>query len=281
MSDALKIDIKSCISKIFKKNNDPMVAVIKLQGVISSGANIKSGISFEAIEEEITKAFNLKKLQAVALVINSPGGSPVQSELIFKRIRFLAAEKKVPVLAFAEDVAASGGYWLLCAGDEIFASQNSIIGSIGVISAGFGFQEVLKKIGVERRIYTQGKNKSILDPFSPAKEHDIELIKNIQKDIHDSFKTLVKTARAEKLTKDDEYLFSGEFWSGKQAKELGLIDNFGDMYSVLRERFGKDVKFKKFAKDRSWFRKKFGIENFIDHVINRIETKLELEKFGL
>jgi signal peptide peptidase SppA len=274
----------SCTSyfeKYFENMRAPIVSVIKLQGVIGAGGAMKSGISIDSVEEEITKAFNVKKLQAVAIIINSPGGSPVQSELIHKKIKSLALEKKVPVLAFAQDVAASGGYWLLCAGDEIYASENSIIGSIGVISAGFGFAEVIKKLGIERRIYTQGKNKSVLDPFSPEKEEDIALIKNIQKNIHDSFKNLVKTSRQGKLNSDDDHLFSGEFWTGKEALKLGLIDDIGDMDSVIKSRFGEKVKIKNFSKEKGWFRRKFGISSAIDHLFYLVIEKISLERFGL
>jgi signal peptide peptidase SppA len=272
---------KSCFAKYLENIKAPIVSVIKLQGVIGAGAGMKSGISIDSLDEEITKAFNVKKLQAVAIVINSPGGSPVQSELIYKKIKSLSIEKKVPVLSFAQDVAASGGYWLLCAGDEIYASENSIIGSIGVISAGFGFSEVIKKLGVERRIYTQGKNKSVLDPFSPEKEEDIALIKNIQKDIHDSFKNLVKTSREGKLKSDDDHLFSGEFWTGKEAVKLGLVDHIGDMDSVIKSRFGEKVKIKSFSKEKGWFRRQFGLSSMIDHLFDLVVEKIHLERFGL
>jgi signal peptide peptidase SppA len=262
------------------KCSSSVVAVLRMQGVIASSGGVKSSLSLESMNEAIEQAFACDKTRAVALIINSPGGSPVQSELIYKRIRTLSEEKKIPVIAFAEDVAASGGYWLMCAGDELYASENSVIGSIGVMAGGFGFQEAIKKLGIERRLYTQGKNKSVLDPFLPEKEEDVRIIHNIQKDIHESFKNLVRTRREGKLKADEEKLFNGEFWSGKEALEYGLIDNISDMYSVMKMRFGKDVKFKKVNKDKSWLKKKLGI-SIGDEMLDRLTEKLSLEKFGL
>jgi signal peptide peptidase SppA len=263
------------------KSKAPVVTVLRMQGMIASGGGIKSSLSLESVNENIEQAFDTPKLKAVALIINSPGGSPVQSELIFKRIRSLADEKKIPVIAFTEDIAASGGYWLLCAGDELYASEMSIVGSIGVITGGFGFHETIKKLGIERRLYTQGKNKAVLDPFSPEREEDVKIIKNIQKDIHESFKNLVRTRRAGKLKANEDKLFNGEFWSGKQAQELGLVDHIGDMYQVIREKFGQDVKFKKIGKDKGWLKKKLGLSGLGDQFLDRIIERLSFERFGL
>lgn len=241
-----KTDEKCCpIRKFFccfkkSKNN---IAVVNLSGVIGKGSKIDQGISIENVNPLLEKAFETKGVKAVAININSPGGSPVQSELIFLRIRELAIKKKVPVLTFAQDVAASGGYFILLAGDEIFAHQASIIGSIGVITASFGFQDLIKKIGVERRIYAQGKNKAVLDPFSVENPESVEILKAAQKDVYESFKNLVREKRAGKLKKSDDELFNGAFWSGTAAAELGLVDAIGDMRSVVHKKFGDKVKF--------------------------------------
>jgi signal peptide peptidase SppA len=264
----------------------PVVAVIRLSGVIGGGKTLlSSDLSLETTEEQIEDAFNSPRLKAVAISINSPGGSPVQTELIYKRIRALAAEKNVPVLCFAESVAASGGYWLACCGDEIFASENSIIGSIGVIAAGFGFPDALRKIGVERRVYTQGDNKSILDPFMPQKQSDVDIILALQKDIHDSFIRLVKERRDGKLKETDEKLFNGEFWTGKRALEYGLIDGIGDLHSVIKERYGDNINLKKMESKKSWLKRTLGMGTFcstlIDAVLDRIEARISWNKFGM
>jgi signal peptide peptidase SppA len=277
----------SCPPLKWLTRKKPTVACIRLSGVIGGGGMLKSGLTLESLEESIDKAFSLPGLQAVALIINSPGGSPAQSELIYKRIRQLADEKSVPVLAFAEDAAASGGYWLFCAGDETFAAENSILGSIGVISSGFGFHETMKKIGLERRIYTQGDNKSIGDPFSPEKENDIRIIKSVQKDIHESFKSLVRSRRGDKLKAPEEMLFSGEFWTGTRAVELGLADAIGDMHSVIRERFGAKVKVETVTKEKGWLKRKLGVQKtsllhgMIDVITQTCEEKTLWARLGL
>ncbi|AIL65720.1 Peptidase S49 [Rickettsiales bacterium Ac37b] len=261
----------------------PLVAVINLHGVILAPSRGRSGLSLEEMVEAIELAFKLPKLKAVALSVNSPGGSPVQSELIYKRIRQLADKNKIPIYSFAEDVAASGGYWLACAADEIFASNSSIIGSIGVISASFGFDEMIKRLGISRRVYTQGENKSILDPFSPEKETDIQILKSVQADIHESFKSLVRERRKDKLKIDEERLFSGEFWSGKTALELGLIDGIGDLYSVLQEKYGNRVKLKRMARPKSWLKKRLGIfmNVFTDTIEKKVIESSLWNRFGL
>ena len=216
-----------------------IVSHIKLNGVIGNAGKFKQGIDFAGQEEIIKKAFSLKKAPCVAITINSPGGSPVQSHLIYSLIRQQAKKNKKKVIVFAEDVAASGGYLIACAGDEIYANSSSIIGSIGVIYSSFGFTELIKKIGVERRVHTAGKNKSTLDPFLDEKKEDIERLKNIQLDLHKDFIEVVEKSRSSKLKKSEVELFSGEFWSGRKAKDLGLIDDIGNANQILRENLEK------------------------------------------
>ena len=230
------------IGKVFQPK--PKVAVIRMGGVIRDTGNpARSGISHQKYAPLIEKAFKLSCLQAVVLLINSPGGSPAQSQLIGDHLRAKAKEKDVPVLAFVEDVAASGGYWLACAADEIYALPVSIVGSIGVISSSFGFGELIEKHGVERRIHTAGKDKSFLDPFVPERPDDLLRLKDIQQEMHDEFIGWVKERRKGKLDDSNTDLFEGGFWLGKSAKELGLIDGFGEMRAFCRERFGEKIKF--------------------------------------
>ncbi len=225
----------------------PLVPVIRLDGAIGAVTPLRSGLCLRQVNSGLEKAFSIGKAQAVAIAINSPGGSAVQSALIFHRIRQLAEENEKSVLVFVEDVAASGGYMLAIAGDEIYADPSSIIGSIGVISASFGFVEAIKKLGVERRIHTAGENKSILDPFLPPKKADIEKLKKLQLGVHESFKDMVRARRGAKLDEANKDLYSGAFWSGEQAREMGLIDNLGAMHEVLKEKFGADVVLKPIA----------------------------------
>ncbi len=265
---------------IFKKKK--IIPHIKLTGVIGNVGKFKKGIDFSGQEEIILKAFSVKKASCVAITINSPGGSPVQSHLIFNFIRQQAKKNKKKVMVFAEDIAASGGYLIACAGDEIYANSSSIIGSIGVIYSSFGFTELIKKIGVERRVHTAGKNKSTLDPFLDEKKEDIERLKNIQLDLHKDFINVVEKSRGAKIKKSEVELFSGEFWSGTKAKELGLIDEIGDANQVLREKFGEDVIIKKFEKSKSWLSKKLSSSNdHIDQVANILEEKSIWQKYGL
>ncbi len=265
---------------IFKKKK--IIPHIKLAGVIGNVGKFKQGIDFSGQEEIILKAFSLKKAPCVAITINSPGGSPVQSHLIFNFIRQQAKKNKKKVIVFAEDIAASGGYLIACAGDEIYANSSSIIGSIGVIYSSFGFTELIKKIGIERRVHTAGKNKSTLDPFLEEKKEDIERLKNIQLDLHKDFINVVEKSRGEKLKKSEVELFSGEFWSGTKSKELGLIDEIGDANQVLREKFGEDVIIKKFEKSKSWLSKKLSSSNdHVDQITNILEEKSIWQKYGL
>ncbi len=237
-----------------------MVGVLRLSGVIGGAGPLRPGMSLAAMESLIERAFKLPRLKAVALAINSPGGSPAQSDLIAKRIRDLAQEHDIKVLAFCEDVAASGGYWLACAADEIFARETSIIGSIGVISAGFGFPELLKNYGVERRVHTSGDKKAMLDPFRAEKKDEVARLKALQKEIHDSFIATVRERRGDRLKGSDDILFSGEFWTGKAAVELGLIDAVGEMRQVLRDRFGEKVALRKIDGAKPWWRRRLGLD---------------------
>ncbi len=221
----------------------PRVAVIPFYGVIAAGGRFKQSINLSGFEDRIEQAFSMPGVSAVALLINSPGGSPVQSALITKRIRDLATEKHIPVLAFAEDVAASGGYMLALAADEVYANESSLIGSIGVISAGFGFKEAIAKIGVERRLYTAGESKAMLDSFSDEKEEDVARLKEMQSEIHEHFKKLVRDRRGKRLKGLRGKIFSGEVFTGHEAVKLGLIDDLGDLREVMRDRFGEKVTF--------------------------------------
>ena len=250
--------IKKIIIGIFSYFKDKrIVSHIRLTGVIGNVGKFKQGIDFSSQQEIIKKAFSVEKIEAVAISINSPGGSPVQSHLIYSYVRKMAKEKNVKVLVFAEDVAASGGYLIACAGDEIYANSSSIIGSIGVIYSSFGLQELIKKAGIQRRIYTAGKNKSTLDPFVDEKKEDIERLKKIQLDLHADFIKVVEESRSSKLKKkENTELFTGEFWSGSKSKELGLIDGLGNADEILKEKFGKDIVIKKFEKPKGWLSKK-------------------------
>ncbi|MBA9082575.1 MULTISPECIES: S49 family peptidase [Bartonella] len=229
------------------------IPVVRLHGAImDSNSFMARTLSLGRCAPLLDKAFADKKAPAVVLIINSPGGSPVQSRLIFQRIRDLANEKNKQVLVFIEDVAASGGYMIACAGDEIFADPSSVVGSIGVVSASFGFPELLKKIGVERRVYTAGKNKVVLDPFQPEKKMGVEHLKSLQLEVHQTFIDLVKERRASKLS-DDSDIFTGMFWSGKKGVELGLVDQLGDVRSVIKDRFGHDTKLRLISPSKSFF----------------------------
>ena len=266
----------------FKKKK--IIPHVRLTGIIGSGGRFKQGLELANQRDILKKAFSLKKISHVAISINSPGGSPVQSHLIYSFIRELADKKKVKVLVFAEDVAASGGYFIACAGDEIFANSSSIVGSIGVISASFGFKELIEKIGVQRRVYTAGKNKSTLDPFVEEKEEDVKRLKKIQLELHEDFIKIVQNSRGSKL-KDPEKnnIFTGEFWTGKTALKLGLIDGIGNADQVLKEKFGDKVVIKNFEKRKGFLAKKLSssISNPIEKTINTLEEKSMWQKFGL
>src|ERR1700716_885651 len=219
----------------------PVVPVVRLSGVVGAVTPLRPGMSLTGVAKMLERAFATKNAKAVALMINSPGGSPVQSRQIYLRIRQLAAEKKLPVLVFVEDVAASGGYMIACAGDEIFCDPSSIMGSIGVVGSSFGFQELIKKIGVERRVYTAGERKAMLDPFLPENPDDVARVKAIQREIHTLFIALVKQSRGARLKGSDDVLFTGEYWAGETSVSLGLADAIGDLRSTLRARYGDKV----------------------------------------
>lgn len=259
--------LKQILPKKFR-NESVQIPVVRLHGAIMSGGNqFSRNLNLATTAALIDKAFEDKKAPAIAFSLNSPGGSPVQSRMIHNRIRQLADEKDKKVLMFVEDVAASGGYMIACAGDEIYVDPSSIVGSIGVISGGFGFPELLKKIGVERRVYTAGKNKSTLDPFMPEKKADIDRLKKLQLEIHQVFIDMVKASRGDKLTEDVD-LFTGEFWTGMEGKTLGLVDDIGDMRSVLREKFGDKTEMKLIAQKRGMFggRPTPGISNLLSQM---------------
>lgn len=224
------------------RSEEIVVPVVRLAGAImASSGPLRQNLSLASSAPLLEKAFAMKAAPAVAISINSPGGSPVQSRLIYRRIRDLAAEKRKKVLVFVEDVAASGGYMIACAGDEIIADPSSIVGSIGVVSGSFGFVDLIRKLGIQRRVYTAGRNKATLDPFQPEKPEDIEHLLDLQREVHQTFIDLVKGSRGDRLAEDPD-LFSGLFWSGKRGVDLGLVDGLGDLRSVLRARYGETVK---------------------------------------
>lgn len=243
------------------RSNAPTIPVIRLQGAIMAGGNqFRPALSLASTAGVIEKAFAFKDAPAVAIAINSPGGSPVQSRLIYKRIRDLAQEKNKRVIVFVEDAAASGGYMIALAGDEIVADPSSIVGSIGVVSSGFGFQELIRKIGVERRVHTAGQNKAILDPFQPEKKADVERLKTLQLEIHDTFIDMVRERRGAKLA-DDPDLFTGMFWTGKKGLELGLVDALGDMRSFLKARYGEKTRLRLVSTPRGFFSRRLGLSS--------------------
>jgi len=269
----------------------PVVPVVRLSGVIGVATPLRPGLLISTVAKTLERAFSVRNARAVALLINSPGGSPSQSNLIFRRVRDLAAEKKVPVLAFIEDIAASGGYMLACAGDEIICDQFSIVGSIGVVGGSFGFDKLMDKIGVERRLYTAGEHKAMLDPFLPEDAGDVKRLKAIQKDIHEHFIALVKDRRAGKLKGAEKTLFSGEFWTAPKAIEFGLADSIGDVRSVLRARYGDKVRMPLISAERSLFGRKLpGVSlakaladppALADDFVSALETRAIWARYGL
>jgi signal peptide peptidase SppA len=254
--------IRKLLSRIpgLKRFSDrkPIVPVIRLNGAIGQGGALRSGLTAGALAEPIRRAFSIDGAKAVALLVNSPGGSPVQSELIASRIRQYAEEKDLKVYVFCEDVAASGGYWLACAGDEIYASKASIVGSIGVVAAGFGFQDLIQRYGVERRVYTSGEKKVILDPFQDEDPEDVARLREIQAEIHEHFKAMVRERRAGKLNAEEGELFSGAFWTGEQAYKLGLVDGIGELRQTLRGVYGDKVRLPLIEPQKSWLKRKLG-----------------------
>ena len=271
-----------------------VVPVVRLSGLIGAVTPLRPGMSLAGVARTLERAFSMKNAKAVALVINSPGGSPVQSRQIYLRIRHLAAEKKLPVLVFVEDVAASGGYMIACAGDEIFCDPSSIMGSIGVVGGTFGFQDLIKRIGVERRLYTAGEHKGMLDPFLPENPDDVTRIKTIQREIHALFIALVKQSRGARLKATDDVLFTGEYWAGETSVSLGLADAVGDLRSTLRARYGDKVVTPVVAPSTGLLsgllgRKSAGagtlasldgFTGFPDELISALETRAIWAKFG-
>lgn len=267
------------------RKNTPLVAVVRLSGVIGANGPLQNALNLAGVAEALEQAFSLKRASAVALLINSPGGSPVQSSLIYKRIRALAAEKKLPVYAFAEDVAASGGYMLACAADEIYADESSIIGSIGVISAGFGFTQLIEKLGIERRVHTSGESKSMLDPFRPENPEDVVRLEALQREVHENFKSLVRKSRKERLKEAPE-IFTGEFWAAQGALERGLIDGIGDARSVLRGKFGEKTRLKLVGGRKGLLQRIPGfsrqaVPEFAESLISAMEARSLWGRFGL
>jgi serine protease SohB len=268
----------------------PVVPVVRLSGAIGLSTPLRPGMTLAALARPLERAFGMRRAKAVALLINSPGGSPVQAHLIFRRIRALSAEKNLPVIAFAEDLAASGGYMIACAADEIICDASSIVGSIGVVGASFGFTKLMEKVGIERRLYTSGDRKAMLDPFLPEKSDDVERLKAVQREIHQDFIALVKERRGARLVGPENDLFSGEFWTGTRAVELGIADRIGDLRSVLRERFGDDVVMPLVPAARGWLgrvQQGAGVEgwlrqpSFAEEVISALEARALWARYGL
>ncbi len=274
-----KRSLRERLRRIFRRA--PHVNVLRLEGPIGSRSRFQKGISLDGMEEAIGDAFEGRHLKAVALVINSPGGSPAQSALMHDRVRALANEKDVPVFAFVEDAAASGGYWIACAAEEIYAQPSSIVGSIGVVSSGFGFVEAIDKLGIERRVHTTGDNKAILDPFQPEKDEDIERLKAIQADLHKTFVEHVEARRGVRLNDIDGDLFTGAFWLGEEARRRGLIDGLGDVRQVMRERFGENVRLRA-VKTGGGLLSRIGLGSLLAQVIaGELEVRTLWSRLGL
>jgi signal peptide peptidase SppA len=283
----MAISLKAWIPARFR-SDAPVIPLVRLSGAIGSASGLRSGLSLAGVEGALARAFGVKAAPAVAIILNSPGGAAVQSHLIFKRIRALAEEKGKKVIVAVEDVAASGGYMIAAAGDEIVVDNSSIVGSIGVVSAGFGFPKLLDRIGVERRVHTAGKSKAMLDPFQAEKEDDVLRLRSLQEQVHLSFIHLVKSRRPALV--DDPDLFSGAFWSGTRAVELGLADRVGDLRSVLRERYGEKVRVLPIPTGRGgWWRRRMGFTSggeafamsLVERVIAAVEERLLWSRFGL
>jgi signal peptide peptidase SppA len=271
----------------------PVVPVVRFSGAIGLSTPLRPGVTLAGVARPLERAFGMRRARAVALLINSPGGSPVQSHAIYRRIRQLAEEKGVPVIAFAEDVVASGGYMIACAADEIVCDPSSIVGSIGVVGGSFGFVHLMEKLGIERRLYTSGERKAMLDPFLPEKPDDVNRLKAVQRDIHEDFIALVKERRGARLVGPENDLFSGEFWTGRKAVELGIADSIGDLRSTLRQRFGDDVVTPLVSPARGWLgRVQPGVgatewegflhrPNFAGEVISALEARALWARYGL
>lgn len=271
------------------RDEKPVVPVVRLSGAIGMGSGLRPSLTLASVAGSLEKAFSTPGAKEVALIVNSPGGSPVQSRLIHQRIRQLAKEKELGVAVFVEDVAASGGYMLACAGDEIVADPSSIVGSIGVVSAGFGFDRAIEKLGVDRRLYTSGENKAILDPFSPEKADDVERLKELQREVHEQFIALVKERRGATLS-DHPDLFTGAFWTGASALDLGLVDRLGDLRTTMRERWGDKVVLQAITPKTSLIKRLTGRADGVgggfgaglaEEAIAAIETRALWSRYGL
>jgi serine protease SohB len=275
------------------RGDTPVVPVVRLSGVIGIASPLKSALTLATVARPLERAFGMRRARAVALQINSPGGSPVQSHLIYRRIRQLATESGRPVIAFAEDVAASGGYMIACAADEIVCDPSSLVGSIGVVGGSFGFSKLIDKLGIERRLYTSGDHKAMLDPFLPEKAEDVERLKSVQREIHEGFIDLVKRSRGARLKGPEKTVFSGEYWTGSKAIEFGLADAIGDLRSTLRARFGDDVLTPLISPARGWFGRvqpgvgAAGIDDllggagFVEEIISALEARALWSRYGL
>ena len=270
----------------------PIVPVVRLTGIIGFSTPLKPGLTLAGVARALERAFSTRHARAVALLINSPGGSPVQSHLIFRRIRQLAEEKGLRVIAFVEDVGASGGYMIACAADEIICDMSSMVGSIGVVGGSFGFDKLMEKVGVDRRLYTSGERKAMLDPFLPEKPEDVKRLKQIQSEIHEAFIALVKDRRGPKLAGPEKTLFSGEYWTGLTAVELGIVDAIGDLRSFLRERYGEEVLTPLVAPERSFFGRRLrgvgsefdllaGRPGWAEDLVSALEARALWSRYGL
>jgi signal peptide peptidase SppA len=274
--------------RFISRSSPPKVPVLRLSGAIGMRTGLSRGLSLAAVADPLEKLFADESVAAVAIIINSPGGSPVQAALIHDRIRSLAAKSGLQVLAFAEDVAASGGYMLALAGDEIHAHENSIVGSIGVISSGFGFQDLIGKLGIERRVHTAGDRKAMLDPFRAEEPRDAAHLEALQREVHESFKTLVRKRREGRLKGEEAEMFSGMFWTGAAAAKLGLVDAIGDLRSVCEQKFGEDVEFPIIQPRRSWLgAERSGVsmsahpQDWAEGLVATLEERALWARFGL
>jgi len=282
----MAFSLSALIPKRFRTDR-VIVPVVRLSGAIGMSGPLRSGMTLANLEAPLERAFAIKSAPVVAILINSPGGAAVQSHQIFQRIRALAEENDKKVIAAVEDVAASGGYMIALAGDEIIVDRSSIVGSIGVIAASFGFPKLLERIGVERRVHTAGEKKMMLDPFQAEQEEDVVRLKSLQKDVHAAFIDLVKSRRGAALV-DDPDLFTGAFWSGERAVELGLVDQVGELHTLVKQRYGKKARIKVMTAERGMLRRRLGIADRTDrislaaeHAISVIEERMLWNRFGL
>jgi len=280
--------IQTRLWRLISRSASPTVSVLRLSGAIGMRTGLNRGLSLASVSDQLEKLFADDTAVAVAIIINSPGGSPVQAALIHDRIRKLAAQAQVKVMTFAEDVAASGGYMLALAGDEIYAHENSIVGSIGVVSEGFGFHHLIEKLGIERRVHTAGERKAMLDPFRPEDPRDAAHLEALQGEVHESFKSMVRTRRAGKLKGDEAEMFSGMFWTGAKAATMGLIDAVGDMRTVCERKFGEDVEFRVIQPRRSWLgAERAGVAGprlpleWADGLLDTLEERALWARYGL